>query len=82
MSKLLVGFGKADINPVEPCDLGGLGGPWYGRVHDGILDPIYTICIAITDEADNTVLLISNDLCQLQVMEGMKEPRSPRSSVT
>ncbi len=74
MSTLRVGFGKTDINPIEPCDLGGLGGPWHGRVHDGILDSIYTICVAITDEKDNTILLISNDLCQLQVMEGMKDP--------
>lgn len=75
MSKLLVGFGKANIDPIEPIHLAGLPArPGNPRIWDGdILDPISTICVAITDENDKTVLLISNDLCQIQFMEGMKD---------
>ena len=75
MSKLKVGFGKIDINPIEPITLGGLPiPPGKTRIWDGdILDSIYAICIAITDENNNTVLLISDDLCQIQFMEGKKK---------
>lgn len=57
---LQVGFGRQKIMPDGNVTLGGSG--TYDRVSEGYLDILYTTCIAITDETDNTVLLITNDL--------------------
>jgi len=54
--------------------LGGCGGVEGTRMHERVLDPLQTICIAITDENDETVLLITNDLVEIKNMTGIKEP--------
>lgn len=69
---LRVGFGRADITPLEPNPLGGLGGG--PRISTAVREPLYTNCIALTDENDETVLLIVDDLCQLKDLTGLKEP--------
>ena len=79
--KLKVGFGRADITPLEPCHMGGLGDTDGSRMSRSVLEPIYSICVAITDENDETVLLISNDLCQIINFDGVKEPISAATGV-
>lgn len=61
-SKLLVGFGRADITPVESVPLRGYGNTSQ-RMSQNILSKLYATCVAFTDEADNTVLLFHTDLC-------------------
>ena len=78
---LRVGFGKADITPLESCQLGGLGGVEGSRMSTEILDRLYTICIAITDENDQTVIFNVNDLCQIINLDGMKEPTMQATGV-
>lgn len=58
---LRVGFGRADITPTEPVQLHGYPGNNL-RLSTTILDPIYATCIAITDEADNTIIVFHMDL--------------------
>jgi len=59
---LRVGFGRADITPVD------ISVPLYGyanhttRLSTEVLDPIYATCIALTDSQDNTVLIFTMDL--------------------
>ena len=55
-----VGFGREKIMPETVIPLAGSG--IQGREYEGILDILYTTCVAITDEAGNTVLLFTNDL--------------------
>ena len=58
---LRVGYGRIDIMPREPVGLGGYGnGPH--RIETHVLDPLFATCIAITDEKDETLLLITMDL--------------------
>lgn len=58
---LKIGFGRIDIMPTEPVGLGGYGnGPH--RIETHVLDPLFATCIALTDEKDETLLLISMDL--------------------
>lgn len=56
-----VGFGRADITPTESVPLAGYGNT-ERRMSEGFLNYLYTSVIAVTDEADNTVILIANDL--------------------
>ena len=58
---LQVGYGRANITPGYPVPLAGYGNTSQ-RMHQGLLDYIYATCIAITDENDSTVLLITTDL--------------------
>ena len=55
-----VGFGREKIMPETVIPLAGSG--IQDREYEGILDILYTTCVAITDEAGNTVLLFTNDL--------------------
>ena len=57
----LIGFGRVDITPTESVPRGGYGST-LKRMSRVIRDRIYADCIAITDRADNTVLIISMDL--------------------
>lgn len=66
--RIQVGFGRVDIMPQGPIELGGLGnGPF--RISNNILDTLYATCIAITDSQEQTLLLITMDL--LHAMQGM-----------
>ena len=61
MNQLLAGFCRMDLTPEEPVALGGYGDD-ASRLSEDILDPITGTCLALTDEADQTVLLLSLDL--------------------
>lgn len=58
---LLIGYAKKDITPDFPVGLTGYGND-ARRLHEAVLDPIYGICLAITDQNDQTILLYSADL--------------------
>lgn len=60
--KNYIGFGRRDISPKEPQPLAGYGNCERRMPDQIILDPLYTTCIAFSDEADSTVLLFTTDL--------------------
>ena len=60
--KLCVGFSRVDISPLESVPLEGYGNT-HTRMSQGILDPIMATCLAFTDEAGNTMLLMTVDHC-------------------
>ena len=61
---LSVGFGRADITPKNTVPLAGGASD---RVSKGINEPIYTNCVAFTDETGNTFLLIISDLLYIGI---------------
>ena len=58
--KLQVGFGREKFNPDKPVWISGGGNP--NRVSEAFLDYLYVTCIALTDENDNTYMIITCDL--------------------
>ena len=56
-----IGYARVDISPTESVPLAGFGNTSQ-RMSDHLLDPLYATCLALTDEADHTVLLFHNDL--------------------
>ena len=60
---LQVGFGRVDITPDSPMPLDGYGQS-EKRLHANVLDKIYVSCVAVTDENDQTILLMSADVTQ------------------
>lgn len=59
--QIKAGFGRADITPQEYTTLAGNGNDPY-RMCNNILDRIQGTCVAIQDEAGETVLLCTADL--------------------
>ena len=57
-----VGFGKRNITPESSVPMGGYGRS-DARMSEGVLCYLWAICLAVTDEDDNTILLMSVDLC-------------------
>ena len=55
-----VGFGREKIMPETVIPLAGSG--IQDREYEGILDILYTTCIAMTDENGKTILVFTNDL--------------------
>ena len=55
-----VGFGRENITPDFPVALSGGGDP--NRISESVIDYIYTTCVAITDTAGKTVLVVTTDL--------------------
>ena len=66
--RITVGFARVDATPEAYMSLGGYGDE-PRRVCDHILDRLYGSCLAITDEAGETVLLLSLDI--LKIMQEM-----------
>ena len=58
---LSVGFGRVDITPQESIPLHGLGDV-LNRMSEEVKDPLYSTCIAFTDETGNTILMFHQDL--------------------
>ncbi len=58
--QLKAGYAKVDITPSYPSPLGGYGNP-LKRFHERVLDPLYAICVAVSD-GENTVLMYHMDL--------------------
>ena len=56
-----VGFGKRNITPDFSVPLHGYGNT-LTRMSQGVLHPLYVTCVAISDENDSTVLLITADV--------------------
>ena len=56
-----VGYARVDMTPTTPVPLGGYGQS-DKRIHTEVEEPLYTTCVAITDENDETVLLFSMDV--------------------
>ena len=56
-----VGYARVDITPTESVPLAGYGNTLQ-RLSQGVLDPLYATCIAITDNSGSTVLLCTVDL--------------------
>ena len=80
MEEILAGYAQRDITPDFPVGLSGYGND-ASRLHRTVLDPISGICLALTDEAGQTVLLYSVDL--LLVDEALTEAlRSAMQAVT
>lgn len=57
----LVGFSRVDITPTESVPLAGYGNTSH-RMSKKVLDPLYSSCTALTDDAGTTVLLFHNDI--------------------
>lgn len=53
------GYGREKVMPDTPLTLGGSG--TADREPEGALDFLYVTCVAVTDEKDQTVLLITQD---------------------
>ena len=62
---LQVGFGRFDVLFTDPIALSGGSDP--NRISDNVLEPLQFTCVAMTDSADNTVLLFTQDLQQVVV---------------
>lgn len=60
-----VGFGRASITPEEKLPLGGYGTS-STRIMEDILDEVYVDCIAMTDENNETILLMLTDLQRIE----------------
>ena len=61
----MAGFGRADITPLEMgVSLRGFGDE-KTRLSTDVISYIYSDCLALTDEAGNTALIISLDVCSL-----------------
>jgi hypothetical protein len=56
-----VGYGQANITPDDPVPMAGYGRSDQ-RISNGVINYLMATCLAITDEDDNTILLISTDL--------------------
>lgn len=63
MYQLSVGFGRENITPKTEVYISGGGNP--NRISTGILDDLFITCIAVTDEAGETVLIFTQDLQQV-----------------
>ncbi len=76
---LSVGFGKADITPDRSMLLGGFGGAGkLPRMSEGVLNRLYITCVAMTDPAGATLLLMS---CDTQAI-GTTEAYQLRKSIS
>lgn len=70
-AELRVGFGRVNITPSYSVPLSGYGNT-TSRMSQGFLDYIMVTCVAVTDENDSTVLLITSDLIYMNT--DMVEP--------
>lgn len=66
-TKIRVGYGRTDITPEMPINMGGYGNP-DKRISNNVLDPLKATCVAITDAQDNTLLLFCTDAIGVQSM--------------
>ena len=69
---LRVGFGRQAFTPEGPAPLSGFGND-SSRLSTRVLDDLYVTCIAISDENDNTVLMISSDIIRTSPSSSAKQ---------
>ena len=60
MKKVRTGYFRVDITPEKYGPIGGYGNDGE-RIANMIMDRLLGTCVAITDEADETILLITTD---------------------
>ena len=63
-----VGFGRVNITPTNSVRLVGYFN-YDERYSEGVMDPLYATCIAITDAQNNTVLIYTLDLIGTQASD-------------
>ncbi len=62
-----VGFGRADVTPTESVNMPGYSSAGEPeRMSQGVLTKQYVTCIAMTDEAGQTMLMLSCDAMQIK----------------
>ena len=78
---LSVGYAKVDVTPTESLPLGGYQGSNSSafRWSTSVEWPFSAICVAITDSKDNSVLLITLDMLNATMADGL---RSSLNSIT
>ena len=59
--KFLVGYGRTNITPTEPMPLDSYGNATK-RIHETVANEILFTAIAMTDENDRTLLLMTYDI--------------------
>lgn len=64
MEKLYIGYSRVDCTPDFTVSLAGYGNV-RRRINENTIDPLLVSCVAISDSADNTVLLFSVDAEEL-----------------
>lgn len=72
-----VGYGRVDISPEEGILLGGYSDT--DRFCEGVMDYLFTTCIALTDDSGSTVLLITCDAIRA---DGAEQIRTAVSNAT
>lgn len=65
--KLLAGYGKADITPVESVPLRGYGST-EKRMSTGIQSQMFQLALAVTDSKGNSFLVIASDTCGIDAV--------------
>ena len=80
--QLLAGFCRKDITPEGTIEMGGFGDD-LRRLSEGVLDPICGTCVAITDEAGETVLFFGVDFIHAttKMTRELRERVSKRTGV-
>lgn len=80
--KILAGFGRVDITPAEAVPLAGYGNTMT-RMSQGVLDPLYATCIALTDRDEHTLLLYTVDLinCESQWSDALRDTVSQQHAI-
>lgn len=80
---LKVGYGKVDVSPEVSLPLEGYQGTSAAefRWSTTVEMPFYAICVAFTDAQDNTVLLITVDMLNAYMADGMRNGVSGRTGV-
>lgn len=70
---ILAGFGRVDVTPQTDVPLRGVGN-CHMRMPNVLIDPLYTTCIAFTDEEGNSALIYNTDHCvpHLPVTEALR----------
>ena len=61
MSKLLAGFARTDISPLESVPLAGYGRS-SSRMSNNVSEPLYANALALTDESGSTAIVIGLDM--------------------
>lgn len=61
MSKLLAGFARTDISPLESVPLSGYGRS-SSRMSNNVSEPLYANALALTDESGSTAIVIGLDM--------------------
>ncbi len=81
--KFRVGFARVDITPDHTVPLAGYGNS-EKRMSTGFLDNIYVECISISDEKNNTVLMMSYDnvgVSAITVIDTLRKTISGKTGV-